>query len=335
MSSDGSVVLFSSEERLAPLDGDSDADLFVRDVAGEETEIISLPGLCPMIGGCNAGFAGASDDALHVFFMTVERLDGEDKDSELDLYERDREAGVTRLISRENERTIGPSIPALTGTNPTSPGASTTPTVLGRSDPHTTIKLYRGPGCKGLPLQTHSLATAAQLEGAGIGISVEPGSMTTLSAGATDSEGIDSGCSGTITYTQQNPTTPPSGEGGGGGSSGGASPSSPTGGGGGAKAGGDSKARPGIVYVAPLTRISFGPAAKTRARRPVFRFLDATGQPGSTFLCKLDRKSWKLCASPLKLPRLRLGKHVFSAMAVNAAGTSSEVLAQRKFKVVR
>jgi hypothetical protein len=331
MTSDGSVVLFSSEEKLSPLDGDTDADLFARDLGAEETDIVSVPGLCPLVGGCDVGFAGASDDAAHVFFLTAERLDGEDKDSEVDLYERDREAGVTRLISRENEKTIGPSVPVLSGTNPTSPGASTTPAVLGKSDPNTTIKLYLGAGCQGLPLQTQSANTAAQFEGAGIAISVEPGSTTTLSAGATDSEGIDSGCSGTITYTQQDPTTPPPGEGGGGGSSSGGS----TGGSGGTKTGGGSKAKPGIVYVTPVARITFGPAAKTRARRPVFRFFDATGQPGSTFLCKLDRKRWKACASPLKLPRLGLGKHVLKVTAVNAVGVQAQAPVRRKFKVVK
>ncbi len=338
MTSDGSVVLFSSEEKLSPLDGDSDADLFARDVGGEETEIVSLPGLCPLVGGCDAGFAGASSDASHVFFLTVERLDGEDKDSEADLYERDREAGVTRLISRENEKVIGPSVPVLSGTNPASPGASTSPAVLGKSDPNTTIKLYLGAGCQGLPMQTQSAATAVQLEGAGIVISVEPGSTTTLSASATDSEGVDSGCSGTIAYTQQDPTPPP-GEGGGGeggGGSGGSSSGGSTGGSGGStKTSGGSKAKPGIVYVTPLARITFGPAAKTRARRPVFRFFDATGQPGSTFLCKLDRKRWKSCASPLKLPRLGFGKHVFGVTAVNAIGTASQAPVHRKFKVIK
>jgi hypothetical protein len=338
MSADGLVVLFGSEEKLSPLDGDGDNDLFARDVSGEETEIVSAPGLCPLVGGCDVGFAGASGDGSKVFFLTAERLDPEDKDSEVDLYERDREGGITRLVSRENENVIGPSIPVLTGTNPTSPAASTTPGVLGKSDPNTTIKLYLGAGCQGLPLQTQTPATAAQLEGAGIVISVESGKTTVLSASATDEEGVDSACSGTITYTQQDPTTPPPGEGGGGGGSGGGGSSSggsTAGSGEGTKTGGGSKAKPGIVYVTPLARITFGPAAKTRARRPVFRFFDATGQPGSTFLCKLDRKRWKPCASPLKLPRLGFGKHVFKVTAVNALGVQAQAPVRRKFKVVK
>lgn len=341
MSSDGSVVLFSSEERLSPLDGDSDSDLFARDLGAEETGLVSAPGLCPLAGGCDAGFAGASSDGSKVFFMTAERLDPEDKDSEPDLYERDRTAGVTRLVSRENEKVIGPSIPVLTGTDPRSPAASTSPALLGKSDPSTTIKVYLGAGCHGLPLQMQTPATAAQLEGAGIVVSVESGTTTIFSASATDEEGVDSGCSGSIAYTQQDPTAPPPGEESSGGGTGGSSSGGPAGGGtsggtpgGTSTGGGGSKAKPGIAYVTPLASITFGPAAKTRLRRPVFRFADATGQPGTAFFCKLDRKRWKPCASPLKLPRLGFGKHVLKVTAVNAVGVDAPAPARRKFKVI-
>jgi Tol biopolymer transport system component len=332
MSSDASVVVFNSEEELSPLDGDSDSDLFARDLGVEETEVVSAPGLCPLLAGCDAGFAGASSLGSKVFFLTAERLDPEDKDSEVDLYERDREAAATRLVSRENEQVIGPSIPVLSGTNPASPGASTTPAVRGKSDPNTTIKLYLGAGCHGLPVQTQTPATAAQLEGAGIVVAVEPGTTTVFSASASDEEGVDSACSGSITYTQQDPASPP----GGGGSGGGSPPGGSTGGAStGTRTGGGSKAKTGIVYVVPLARITFGPAAKTHVRRPVFQFADATGQPGSTFFCKLDRKRWKPCASPLTLPRLGLGKHVFKLTAVNAIGVPAQAPMRRKFRVVR
>jgi hypothetical protein len=341
MSSDGSVILFSSEEKLFPLDGDGDSDLFAHDFEAEDTDLVSVPGFCPLPGGCDVGFAGASSDGAKVFFLTAERLDSEDKDSELDLYERDRGAAVTRLVSRENEKVIGPSIPVLSGTNPASPGTSTNPAILGKSDPDTTIKLYLGVGCRGLPLQTQTPSSAAQLEGGGIVVSVEPGTTTVFSASATDEEGVDSDCSGSISYTQQDAASPPPDEGsgdGGGGTSDGTTTGGSTGGGtttGTRTGSGGSKAKPGIVYVAPLTRITYGPAAKTRLRRPVFRFSDASEQPGTTFFCKVDRKRWKPCASPLKLPRLGLGKHVLKVNAVNAVGTKSPAPVARKFKVVR
>jgi Tol biopolymer transport system component len=337
ISSDGSELLFNTEEQLSTADGDSDSDMFARDLASSETEMVTPPENCPILTGCDAGFAGSSSDALHVLFLTPERLDPEaDKDSEVDLYERDRESGVTRLVSRANGSVIGPAVPVLTGTNPVSPGTSTSPALLGRSDPGTTIKLYAGAGCQGAVLQTLTPVTAAQLEGTGIVVSVAAGSTNVFSAAATDSEGVDSACSGPVTYSQQETSSPPSGEGGGDGSGGGTATGSGSTGGtsGGTKPAGG-KIKPGIVYVAPLARITFGPAAKTRARRPVFRFFDATGQPDSAFSCKVDKKSWKPCTSPIKLPRLNLGKHVFSVAAVNAVGVAGGAPVRRKFKVVR
>jgi hypothetical protein len=334
ISSDGSLILFSSKEQLAALDGDANFDPYARDVADEETTLVSVPEVCSAVAGCDSGFTGASEDGSRVFFQTAERLDpDDDTDTEVDLYERDRDTGTTRLISRKNEATIGPGIPILTGTDPISPGASTTPGILGHSDPGTTIKLYAGAGCQGLPLQTQTPATAGQLEGTGIVISVGPGTTTTLSASAADAEGVDSACSPSLLYTQQDPTSPPAEEGGGGGGTG--TTSGGTGTGTGTGSGGTRRGHPGIVYVAPAVRISFGPAAKTRVRRPVFRFLDATGQPGSSFLCKVDRRRWKPCQSPFKLPRLSFGSHVFSVNAVNALGVSAQAPVRRKFKVVR
>lgn len=338
------ILLFTSREKLSPLDVDGSQDLYARDLDGEDTELVSVSGVCPLLPGCDAGFLGASGDASHVFFQTPERLDADDVDLEADIYERDLLSGVTRLVSRKNEATIGPAVPVLTGTNPLSPGASTTPAVLGRSDPVTVIKLYKGAGCQGLPLETQSPATAAQLEGTGIVVAVDPASTTTFSASASDAEGVDSGCSGTITYVQQDPTPPPTDEGGGGGSpadgggtggAGGGSSSGSVSGGGAATGGGSKKGQPGIVYVTPEARISFGPAAKTRVRRPVFRFLDATGQPGSTFSCKVDRQRWKACSSPFKLARLGFGRHTFSITATNAVGVRAQLPVRRSFKVVR
>ena len=49
----------------------------------------------------------------------------------------------------------------------------------------------------------------------------------------------------------------------------------------------------GIVYVTPETRITFGPGLQDAARAAVFRFTDSTGQPGTSFLCKVDRRSWR------------------------------------------
>jgi hypothetical protein len=83
-----------------------------------------------------------------------------------------------------------------------------------------------------------------------------------------------------------------------------------------------------------VPRITFAPGAKTRLRRPVFRFSDTTGQPGTQFFCRVDKKRWSRCNSPDKLPALALGHHVFSVRAVNAIGAAAATPLKWSFKVV-
>jgi hypothetical protein len=85
----------------------------------------------------------------------------------------------------------------------------------------------------------------------------------------------------------------------------------------------------------PLTRITFGPGVKTRKRAPIFRFADITGDPpGTTFLCKLDRRPWQACQTPWRLSRLRPKSHVVQVRAIDAAGNQETGAAKRRFKVV-
>lgn len=85
----------------------------------------------------------------------------------------------------------------------------------------------------------------------------------------------------------------------------------------------------------PRTRITMGPAAKTRKRNAVFRFADTTGDvPGTTFFCKFDRRKWKRCSSPFKLKRLPRKRHVLKVKAVDPAGNAETRPAKRRFKVV-
>jgi len=104
--------------------------------------------------------------------------------------------------------------------------------------------------------------------------------------------------------------------------------------------GGDSACSAPIAYVedssAPRTRITMGPGVKTRRRKAVFRFADVSGDPpGTTFLCKVDRKKWKQCSSPFKLKRLGFRKHVLRVRAIDLAGNAETKGAKRSFKVVR
>lgn len=331
VSADGGRVFFTTDEQIGSQDFDGDDDIYARDLADEETTLWTPPpGLCPLVG-CDAILVDASGDGLHMIFQTEERLAGEDIDSEADIYERAYDDGaggeVTRLVSTGNSGALdlGPTPPVLTGTSPGSPGGSTEPAILGSAESGSLIKVYPTSNCSG---ETVAAGTVEDLETAGIAVKVESGSTNTFWATA-EAEGFTSLCSNPVSYTQHDadPEQPVGGDESGGGGASGSAPST----GGGNK---PSKGHNGIPYVQPLTRITFGPAAKTRKRRPVFRFADTTGQPGTKFRCRVDRGRWKGCGSPTKLKRLSLGRHVFRVKGVNAAGVWSERAASRGFKVV-
>lgn len=344
-SANGSEAIFSTKESLVPADEDEAKDIYVRDTVAGSTVLESSPaGICPLVEekGCSATFAGISEDGSRVFFSTVGRLAAEDVDSDSDLYERAHEESrwITRLVSAGNSVALGPPTPTLTAISPGSSGETLTPSVRGHAAANTTIKVYRTPDCSGTPVT----GTVAALEGSGIAVTVEAERQTSLSATATDEGEITSGCSNVLDYTQEYAIPPPGGEGGGGeggsGESGGsasapASPSPALGGSsGGAGGSGGSGGSGGIVYVTPVTRITFGPAFKTRARRPVFRFTDSTGQPGTRFICRVDRRRWEPCDSPIRLEDLSRGRHVFRVKAVNAVGVWEAAPSKRVFKLV-
>ncbi len=92
------------------------------------------------------------------------------------------------------------------------------------------------------------------------------------------------------------------------------------------------------VYVedstAPHTRITAGPSVKTRKRTVLFRFADVTGDPSTSFLCRLDKRKWKSCQAPLKLKHLGHKRHLLRVKATDAAGNVEQGAAKRSFKVV-
>lgn len=325
-SDDGGHVFLLTSEQLVPA-SDTDTALDVYEVTGGSTVLAStgpLAGKSSIPAGLPTG--AVSDDGLHAFFTTEERVTEGDLDAETDVY--DRFGGGTLLSSTGNSTPLGPPTPSQLSTDPASPGTSLTPRIKGQSDPETSIKIYTTPDCSGAPVAT---GTSAELGGAGILVTVASGSSTSFRATATDLNGDTSPCSAAVSYTHQSsspppppPPPPPPGEEGGGGTGG-------TGGSGGSKGSGGSG---GVTYVTPQTRITFGPASKTRKRRPVFRFTDGTGQEGTTFKCKVDRGRWTGCGSPMKLKRLKLGRHVFQVKAVNAVGTPEPAPVKRAFKVV-
>jgi len=84
--------------------------------------------------------------------------------------------------------------------------------------------------------------------------------------------------------------------------------------------------------VAPETTIFAGPKAKTRDRTPAFRF--RSNQAGAAFQCKLDRKPFRGCRSPLTAPRLSYGSHSLRVRA-ELAGAVDPTPARLDFAVER
>lgn len=324
-SADASRVVFTTAEAILSEDKDSEMDeddIYLRDVDGGTSSLITIaPSYCPLKkGNCGATFVGSSDDGLHVFFRTVERFTLEDGDNDADVYERFLGGPeVTRLVSTGNDPNLelGPEPPILTGTDPEPSGSTLTPRVLGETIAGATVKIYASEDCSGEPLVS---GTGAELLDPGLSVTVLSNSLTTFRATA-EAEGFVSDCSDPIAYQHLSPEGP--GEGEGGGEEVVVVPEAPR-----------PAPLPGPAYLTPLTRITFAPASKTRSRNPVFRFTDATGQSGTTFQCKVDRKPWKACASPLRLKKLSRGRHVLAIKGVNAVGQSEPQPARRAFKVV-
>ena len=93
-SSDGTRVVFETEEPLVAADTDAAKDLYRRQ--GGSTFLVSS-GVINGNGAFDAEYAGMSDDASRIFFDTDEQLVAADTDTSVDLYERS--GGVTTLVS--------------------------------------------------------------------------------------------------------------------------------------------------------------------------------------------------------------------------------------------
>ena len=103
----GDAVFFSTKERLTADDKDGATDIYVRDLVGNETELVSAGDeFCPDPECGNGNFdvspgaGGVVDAGNKVFFVSLERLSVEDTDEGADLYMRNLATERTRLISR-------------------------------------------------------------------------------------------------------------------------------------------------------------------------------------------------------------------------------------------
>lgn len=331
-SHDGSHVFFVTAEPLIEEDEDESADLYLR--SGGETALVST-GPIGGNGSFSAGLHGVSSDGSQAFFVTRERLTVDDDfANEDDVYSWSlgKSAGSppsTLLVSVKNstELVLGPPPPFLEGTSPASPAETTEPSIFGQAEAGATITIYTNSSCSGESVPPGG--DAEELAGSGIPVSVAPGAKTTFYATA-ELEGIVSPCSNGVSYTQETVVPPPPPKEGGGGTGGG----SGSGGGIDGFGNGNLNGQSGPTFVTPETTITFGPASKTRKHKVIFRFSDATGQPGTNFVCKLDRHHWKGCGSPKRLKKLALGRHVFAVKAVNQVGVWDAPV-KRAFKVVR
>jgi Glycosyl hydrolase catalytic core len=82
----------------------------------------------------------------------------------------------------------------------------------------------------------------------------------------------------------------------------------------------------------PVATITFPTANgyKFTTHTPTFKF--TSNEPGSTFQCKVNRGTFKVCSSPYKTAFLANGSHTFSVRAIDAPGNVSAA-ASRSFTV--
>jgi thermitase len=110
----------------------------------------------------------------------------------------------------ENSDLVPPAVPQLVSTDPGSPATSGTPRIFGTAEAGSTVKVYAGLSCAGLPIATGS---AALLGSPGIPVQVAEGVTAVFSAIATDASANTSACSAPVSYTRLKAATDPGGGG--------------------------------------------------------------------------------------------------------------------------
>jgi hypothetical protein len=118
-------------------------------------------------------------------------------------------SGCSSTSASYVEDSAAPALPTNLATTPTSPNASTTPSVTGRAELSSTVKVYTNVTCTGTVAGTGAAASTG-VGAFSIPVTVATGSTTTFYATATDAAGNASACStASATYVQQSDITPP------------------------------------------------------------------------------------------------------------------------------
>jgi hypothetical protein len=89
---------------------------------------------------------------------------------------------------------------------------------------------------------------------------------------------------------------------------------------------------PVVDTTPPDTRISDVRLQRAK-RKATFRFTST--ESGSTFVCRVDDKAFRLCTSPWTSGRLKPGRHVFAVQARDATGNLDTSPAQQRFRIKR
>ncbi|HEY6652863.1 MAG TPA: PQQ-dependent sugar dehydrogenase [Solirubrobacterales bacterium] len=195
-----------------------------------------------------------------------------------------------------------PAVPAITATGPASPANDGNPKVKGSTGAGlpTEVKLYTNASCSGSPAAT---GTPVQFAAAGITVPVPLNVTTQLTARATDGAGNDSACSISFPYTE------------------------------------DSTGPETVITDGPPSKVNLrsGKARSrlSKAKRKALSFSFDALEPAIGFECRFDGGAWASCRSPLRLPKLSKGAHMFAVRAKDGLGNVDQTPALRRFRIVK
>jgi hypothetical protein len=89
---------------------------------------------------------------------------------------------------------------------------------------------------------------------------------------------------------------------------------------------------PPLVTPPPQTTIA---RTKLLSASGVVKFWLSSSEAGGSFLCRLDKRPFKACSSPVSYRHLKPGRHTFRVEAVDAAGTADSSPAVAHVKIPR